>query len=1060
MLENYKIVFFLFIIIFSENLAISQVSEEWIHRYTGPESSTDNPASFVIDGSGNFYVTGKSIVGGGYFHIVTVKFNSSGVRQWIANYSGGPGQNDDGISIKVDQSGNVYVAGNTRLTAGQFNMLLIKYNATGVQLWVQEYNGPANSDDFVTGCVIDPAGDIYLGGYSFGSGTGYDYVLLKYDPAGVLKWVKRWNGISNADDYLKKINIDKNGNIILTGNSYNSSSLNNFVTQKYNSEGTLIWSAIYNGLLSLDDQPSDIQTDTSGNIYVCGKSKGTGVGYNYATIKYNSSGVQQWASVYDSPVSNDDVPNAIDVDQNGNVFTAGNSFSSGSFADYATVKYNSAGVQQWVRNYNGAQNYFDKAADVKTDNAGNVYVTGQNIKSSDGTSDLVTVKYNFNGDLQWSRLYNGLGNLDDVPVQMEIINSELFILGTSSSYFFGPFCGTSDYVTVKYNLSGNFELEARYDGSGTGVDEPNDLVLDNSGNTFCTGSSFDQVSEFDYATIKYNSAGAPLWVTRYDGFGGSDKASSIITDNSGNIYVTGVSENNSNGNDIATIKYNSAGTQQWVARYNGPANGDDHGSNVAADASGNVYVSGYSEGLGSGKDYVIIKYNSSGSQQWATRYNGPGNSDDSATAMAFDPAGNIFVTGKSKGIGTLEDIATIKCNLSGSIIWVSRFNGVTNNSDEPASIALDGGGNVIVTGKSNSGSDPVESQISNFDIITLKINSAGIQQWSSIHNGSGNGDDEGSSVVTDNSGNVYVAGSSKSLTTDKDYSTIKYNSAGVQQWVSYYNGNSNNIDQASSITIDIAGNLFVTGACMDAGSGFNYCTVKYNNSGIQKWAKKYNYIDNDTDKAAVLKVDTQGNVFVTGISKGVQGDKDFITIKYKQDKAIELNALIEGFYNEVSNIMVSDTVKLFLRNSASPYSIVDSSISVLDNLGKATYYFANAQNSINYFLVLKHRNSIETWSSTTQVFSAASMNYDFTTDATKAFGNNLKNKGLEFCIYSGDVNQDGIVDASDGSFIDNDVFIFLSGRNITDLNGDEIIDGSDLSIADNNSLNFIGLIRP
>ncbi|MBL0106299.1 MAG: SBBP repeat-containing protein [Ignavibacteria bacterium] len=128
------------LLIYSDSF--SQVSEEWLHRYTGPESSTDTPTKFTKDAEGNFYVTGRTIVGGSYFHIVTVKYNSSGVRQWIAKYIGAANQNDEGTSILTDNSGNVYVSGVSRLVSGQFDIILIKYNPSGIQQWVRQYNGP------------------------------------------------------------------------------------------------------------------------------------------------------------------------------------------------------------------------------------------------------------------------------------------------------------------------------------------------------------------------------------------------------------------------------------------------------------------------------------------------------------------------------------------------------------------------------------------------------------------------------------------------------------------------------------------------------------------------------------------------------------------------------------------------------------------------------------------------------------------------------------------------------------------------------------------------------
>lgn len=114
-----------------------------------------------------------------------------------------------------------------------------------------------------------------------------------------------------------------------------------------------------------------------------------------------------------------------------------------------------------------------------------------------------------------------------------------------------------------------------------------------------------------------------------------------------------------------------------------------------------------------------------------------------------------------------------------------------------------------------------------------------------------------------------------------------------------------------------------------------------------------------------------------------------------------------------------------------------------------------------YYISLRHRNSIETWSTLPQSFtSGGAGNYDFTTSVNKAFGDNMIQKNGKYCIYSGDVNNDGIVDASDLSPIDNDAFNFISGYVVTDLSGDNFVDASDASIADNNASNFISKITP
>lgn len=178
---------------------------------------------------------------------------------------------------------------------------------------------------------------------------------------------------------------------------------------------------------------------------------------------------------------------------------------------------------------------------------------------------------------------------------------------------------------------------------------------------------------------------------------------------------------------------------------------------------------------------------------------------------------------------------------------------------------------------------------------------------------------------------------------------------------------------------------------------------------------------------------------------------------------LNLTAFTEGFYNSASNILIIDTVKVYLRNATAPYTLVDSTKSLLNSSGTGTFTFSYPANGVNYFIVIKHRNSIETWSKTAQAFTAGSLTYNFSTLNTQAYGNNMKQvdaSPVRFAIYSGDVNQDGTVDATDVSTIDNAASIFVSGYVVTDLTGDDFVDGTDFAIADNNAANFVSVVRP
>jgi len=422
---------------------------------------------------------------------------------------------------------------------------------------------------------------------------------------------------------------------------------------------------------------------------------------------------------------------------------------------------------------------------------------------------------------------------------------------------------------------------ARYNGPGNGDDISRSIVVDGSGNVYVTGYSKGSGTDEDYCTIKYNSAGVQQWVARYNGLGNLyDEANSIAVDGAGNVYVTGRSYGSGTDYDYCTIKYNSSGVQQWVARYNGPGNSTDAANSIAVDGSGNVYVTGYSSGSGTYYDYCTIKYNSAGVQQWVARYNGPGNDDDEAFSIALDGSGNVYVTGYSSGSGTYADYCTIKYNSSGDQQWITRYNGPGNSTDAANSIAVDGSGNVYVTGYS-SGSGTYA------DYCTIKYNSAGVQQWVVRYNGPGNYDDRAFSIVVDGSGNVYVTGYSEGSGTYYDYCTIKYNSSGVQQWVARYNGPGNDWDVAYSITIDGSGNVYVTGWSKGSGSYDDYCTIKYNSAGVQQWVARYNGPGNGLDEAFSIALDGSGNVYVTGWSIGSGTNYDYCTIKYSQGVGIK-----------------------------------------------------------------------------------------------------------------------------------------------------------------------------
>ncbi len=180
---------------------------------------------------------------------------------------------------------------------------------------------------------------------------------------------------------------------------------------------------------------------------------------------------------------------------------------------------------------------------------------------------------------------------------------------------------------------------------------------------------------------------------------------------------------------------------------------------------------------------------------------------------------------------------------------------------------------------------------------------------------------------------------------------------------------------------------------------------------------------------------------------------------------LNLKLLLEGLYSSNNNTMSrKDSVIVYLCSSISPFNKLDSAKSVIDSLSfLGSFQFYNAPAG-TYYIVVKNFNSIETWSKAGGehlIYSASYYNYDFTSSGSQAYGNNLKLNGSKYCIYSGDVNQDGYITLVDVIQVYNDASNFLSGRFLaTDLTGDNFVDLTDVTLGYNNSASFVSKITP
>jgi uncharacterized delta-60 repeat protein len=872
--------------LFMSVICFAQVTEKWVTRQNGDPNSNDVPNDLAVDQKGNVYVTGRSVGKGTNADFTTVKYNDDGNEKWERRYNGPGNSLDEAVAIAMDRKGNVYVTGWSTGSGTARDFATIKYDDDGDRKWVKRYNGPGNEIDEATAIAVDRKGNVYVTGWSTGTGTDRDFTTIKYDDDGDTEWVRRYNGPGNSGDQATSIGVDDEGNVYVTGWSTGSGTGTDYTTIKYDDDGDEEWVQRFNGPVNANDRATALAVDGSGNVYVTGFISTVldedGNPSDIATIKYNTSGIQQWVTIYNG--ESFDAATAIAVDASGNVFITGVGGAPDEtfFWEFSTVKYNAAGMQQWAITGNSPIiNGEVVLNDLVLDEAGNVYITG-GIEVENSALNFITIKYNTNGIQQWMALHDALEVKSDFNSAIGLDKKgNVFITGSVTNDF------RREFNTIKYNANGLEEWARIYNGpGGGGPDMATAIAVDGDGNVHVTGGITKINFGLDYTTYKYDSNGDRIWKKTYTGPGphnqfgiDADVANAIVLDAEGNVYITGKSAASDGFDDYATIKYNANGITQWVRRFNGPGNSFDEARAVAVDDNGNVYVTGGSVGIGTNFDYSTIKYDGNGNIIWEKRYNNPNNRNDLASDIAVDNQGNVYVTGASDSTGANSDYITIKYDASGNELWVARYNGPGNSIDGANALAVDAAGNVYVTGFS-AGIGTFE------DYATIKYNATGVQQWVARYNGPGNAADIANALALDALGNLYVTGQSAGSGTFADYATIKYNTAGVEQWVARFNGPGNSFDVANALALDASGNVYVTGQSEGTGSFADYATIKYNTAGVQQWGARYNGPGNGLDIAAAIALDDNGNVYVTGRSTGNGSGFDYATIKYQQTPVI------------------------------------------------------------------------------------------------------------------------------------------------------------------------------
>lgn len=651
--------------------------QQWSRSWTVSSIAT----AAALDGNGNVYVAGGAYNGVNWDFLV-VKYDSAGVEQWgrVENAGG----NEEGAALAVDVAGGVRAMGTTQ-TPGipAADILTVRYDTAGVKQWSAVYDGGASSSGY--SLALDNAGNTLIAG-SLDSPDGGDFLTIKYDATGALQWTAIYNG--GGTDCAYGLDVDDSGNAYVTG--YTSSSSDRFLTVKYDPAGAQQWAEVHaasgNGVGSvvrIDDQgrihvagtgnpPGDfdlrVVTYDANGVELWSAEEGTtenaaelfgnslsgfqprkllapdGAGSAYAAVtsyngrnfdlrlvKYDSSGAKSWVATLDGGA--DDEVHALAVDTSGNSHLLARSWNGADY-DWRLAKYDAAGAL--LRNISqGSSGSWDTPNDLVLDTAGNIYVVGQ-LQVPGQITAFRAAKFDSAGNLVWSRSVSTprLSSAHCVAVDA---NGHVFVSGAVQNANLGW-----DLLLVKYDASGNEQWwTSAPDGVGIGI------ALDGAGNAYVAAQAMD------FRLSKYDGSGAQQWEASFDS-GNQDLVSALAVDPSGQAYLTGISWTGS-FYAMRTSKYAAAGILQWSATHEQP--GGAHAYGLALDAAGNAYVAGDAWN-GNDFDFRLVKYDAAGSEQWFTTYDN--GSTDSGYAAAVDAAGNVYIAGDSIGVTTGPDLAIVK----------------------------------------------------------------------------------------------------------------------------------------------------------------------------------------------------------------------------------------------------------------------------------------------------------------------------------------------------------------------------------------------------------------
>jgi hypothetical protein len=828
-----------------------QVQEEWARQYGSAIPTLEYEALVAGDAEGNTYVVGTSTIAGmeprnRSIAIVAVKYNPVGEEVWRNAY-----RNDAGItarSIAWDETG-LYVAASTIGTGVRTIMYLLKFNTSDGQLAWGTSEGPGTFTDGIEVLADKRGGIVVVGSVRIIAPADITF-LAKYDASNGNKLWEQNLSIPDAPaayQQLADIALDSNGDIYLAGTRgivENASQV--LTTKRSGADGSLIWQQSYD--TNLQDRAVQLALDNTGGVYTLGVSYSADPNAPERSflIKYQSNdGAQLWTQ----EVIGTGIPDNLLADSAGGLY-----LSRTVQGVYQIVKYSTGdGRTAWIKPIAG------EFVAMDVDTAGNLYVA-----SRPTGGDYLVRRYNANsGDTDWEQLAPNREGFDETLTDLAVSDAGLVhLVGTYTE----PSVNVSKILVAAHQASsGTLVFKTTFPGTIPGADYPTAITTDSEGNIYIAGRGRGDVAvniSDDILVIKYSPAGDLVWAQTYGGRF-SDIANSIAVDEAGHVYVLGTTVGSDSRPDAVLLKYSGeTGDLIWETIH-GPGQAN-FGREMKLDKQGGIYITGSANSMFDVRsEEFITKINpETGESFWGKAYS-PYYADPDMFALAaftIDEAGDVYVTGTIGAAGVANNLVLVKyAGTDGRVVWLENYNSRNRQAAHQATdVAVDNAGGVYVAAYNDLGTDQRESYL-------LKYSAAdGQQLWLQPAPNQGSTPGRLDFLTLDNIGGAYVGGFVNGVWHIIKFTTMEPGIA----WQSPYQG------FLTAIEADSAGGVYATGI-----SNNNILTTKYRAAdGLQVWE----VLKETNSDVALLALDTENNVIVSGTVFSRETNFDVLTVKYSQ----------------------------------------------------------------------------------------------------------------------------------------------------------------------------------